>query len=135
MTRQEVAMTELPPLYRAAMQVSFENAGIEHPRVQKNGRITEIMPGETKPIALIDPAFIVQAAVEADEIVELLTGQPLSVGKDMLEGLGVIDADVLYEKRREVGHGFTSVDLRDCLTLARTMIGAARQTINRSPRM
>ena len=128
-------MSELSPLYRAAMQVSFENAGVEHPRVEKNGRITEILPGETKPIALTDPAFIVQAAVEADVIHELLTGQPLTVGKEVLKGLGITDADVLYEKRREVGHDFTSSDLRDCLMLARTMIGAARRTINHSPRM
>ena len=50
-------------------------------------------------------------------------------------GLGVVDANVLYEKRREVGHRFISNDLRDCLTLAKSMIGANRTDDNRSSRM
>lgn len=135
-------MTELPPLYRAAICTSLEDHGVEHPRVEKNGRITEILPlqegGKRDRTPLYDPdcTFLVQAVVEADVMVGILTGETLSRGKALLQALGVDDWEVLYEKHREIaiGHGVSSMALRDTLARARDMIGTSRRSIKNSSR-
>lgn len=131
-------MTELPPLYRAAMETSLEDHGVEHPRVSKDGQVTEQLPDEDERTPLYDPdgVFVVQAVVEADVMVGLLTGETFARGETVLQHLGVDDAHVLYEKRREiaVSHGISSVVLKDTLLRARNMIGGARRTIKSASR-
>lgn len=131
-------MTELPPLYRAAIATSLEDAGVERPGVSKDGQITEHPYTEEKRKPLYDPdrVFIVQAVVEADVMLGFLTGETLTRGKALLQAMGVEGWEVLYEKRREVAisHGISSASVRDTLTRTSAMIGAARRTIKPSSR-
>ena len=130
----------IAPLYRAAMEVSLERAGVERPRVRANGRVFErpyverdedgsLLSVEPKqrPMtdgALTDGAFVVQAVIEADAMLTALTGQAMTCGKEILDALsiGSGEVEVLKDRRSEVGHDFTPDDLRDVLTKARRMI-------------
>lgn len=127
-------MNKLPPLYRAAMQISLENAGVEHPKVAADGKMTELLPNTSDRIPLTDPLFLVQAAVEADALLEVLSGHSFTTGQEVLEALGVADFDVLYQERRKIVHAFTTSDLKDCLFIANGMIGGCARNLKRSPK-
>jgi hypothetical protein len=113
----------MTPLYRAAMAVSLENAGVERALVGADGKVTERPYSNPNRVALKDPAFIVQACVEADMIIELLTGEPFRGGELVLKGLKIRNVQVAYEKRREVGHEFSPFHLREVLIKAARIVG------------
>ena len=128
----------IAPLYRAAMEVSLENAGIDRPRVLPNGRVrehpfvewneagSEIVSDQPDVRPMTDSAFVVQAVIEADAMLTALAGHTMTRGKEVLDALhvGSGEVEVLENRLGEVGHKITPSDLRSVLMKARRMIGA-----------
>jgi hypothetical protein len=106
------------------MAVSLEAAGLDRVLVNANGRISErhFASGSSRE-TVTDAAFVIQAAVEADILLEMLTDKSFRLGQEILEGLHVRNAQAVYDQRRKVGHQFSPFHLREVLTKAAHIIG------------
>lgn len=134
-------MTDIvvPPLFRAALEVTLENAGVEKPRVSKSGEITEwdvsALP-EEKRMTTDDPLLVCQSIFLAAHLVQILSGERPRVAQELLKLVSGEGAEVLEKEFRDVfaGHEFTPADLRDCLSRCATMISGAKNPINPNSR-
>ena len=123
----------MPPLIRALLEVFLDDAGVFLVRVDSDGRIWE--DGEQ----LSDPAFMMQAAIQADLALEAMTGERGRFGLETVERLaneaGIEDAKSFYDERCRTLHDtITPEVLRDALKRARSMIAKDARRTNRAGR-
>jgi hypothetical protein len=114
----------MPPLIRALMEAFLEDAGVHEPRVDQSGRVVHLVYDREE--QLRDPAFIMQAAIQTDLALEVLTGERPRFGRETVERLsnqaGIDDTEGFYQERRGILHDSVSPELlRDALKRARRM--------------
>ena len=116
----------MPPLLRALLEAFLDDAGVFLVRVDSDGRIWESANGEQYE-QLRDPAFVIQAAVQADLALEALIGKRGTFGQETIERLanvaGIEDTESFYQERCRILHETVTPEvLRDALKRARYMM-------------
>ena len=128
----------MPSLIRALLEAFLDDAGVFLVHVDSDGRIWESANGEQYE-QLRDPAFIMQAAVQADLALEALVGKRGTFGQETIERLaneaGIEDAKCFYDERCGILHEtMTPEVLRDALKRARSIIAKDEWRTNRKGR-
>jgi hypothetical protein len=116
----------MPPLLRALLEAFLYDAGVFFVRVDSDGRIWESGYGDQYE-ELRDPAFIMQAAVQADLALEVLMGKRGTFGRDTIERFadvaGIEDTEGFYQERCRIVHeDVTPEVLQDAMERARAIL-------------
>jgi hypothetical protein len=116
----------MPPFLRALLEAFLDDAGVFLVHVDSDGRIWESADGEQYE-QLRDPAFVIQAAVQADLALEALIGKRGAFGEETIERLanlaGIEDTEGFYQERCRILHETVTPEvLEDALKRARPMI-------------
>jgi hypothetical protein len=128
----------MPPLLRALLEAFLDDAGVAFVRVGSDGRIWESANGEQYE-QLRHPAFVIQAAVQADLALEALIGKRGTFGQETIERLanvaGIEDTEGFYQERCRILHETVTPEvLRDALKRARSIVAKDEWRTNRKGR-